>query len=188
MRVFVAVDLAAGIRDALAALVSRLRERSIGDVRWVRAEGIHLTLRFLGEIDPGGLERLSRGLASGAPVSAFPLRLGGVGMFPPRGAPRVLMVETEESPPLSRLAGWVESRAVEAGFPAERRPFHPHLTLGRFREGARRVSDDPSLVPPGWPPPAMTVDQYFVFRSHLEREGARYEKLAAYPLSGGRAA
>ena len=188
MRVFVAVDLAAEIRDALAALIAQFRQRRMGDLRWVRPEGIHLTLRFLGEIDAPALERLARGLGSGAPVPPFPLRLGGVGMFPPRGAPRVLMVETEESAPLERLAGWVEGRAVEAGFPAERRAFHPHLTLGRFRAGARRASGDPPLLPPGWPPPAMIVDRFFVFRSHLEREAARYEKLAAYPLPAGRAA
>lgn len=185
MRLFLAVDLPGTLRERLAALQSGLRQRCDG-WRWVRPEGIHLTLRFLGEVDA---ERDAAGRAAWRaalrPLPPFRFSLGAIGRFPPTGRPRVLWLGVTEAGRgglLPDLAERLERAARNCGFAAERRPFSPHLTLARAAREGR----------PAWPGDIdggidllVEVDRVVLFRSELHPSGARYTALEAFPLEGG---
>ena len=133
MRLFVALNLSPEMRERLAALQDRLRCHQ-ADVSWVRAENIHVTLKFLGETEEKRLPRVRAALAEAAQgQAAFSLEVEGVGSFGGR-VPRVIWVGVERgAEPLVRLAGRIESVLAQVGFPKERRGFSPHLSLGRVR-------------------------------------------------------
>lgn len=184
MRLFLAAELPDPVRRSVSDLQAELRTRLQG-WRWVRAEGIHLTLRFLGEVDEGqdgrarpAWERVAR---DGAP---FRVRVTRPGRFPERGSPRVLWVGLEEIEPgeaLARLAAGLEQRARELGWQREKRPFRPHLTLARRLRGARPEGPPAEAcvaAAEGW------VRRIVLFRSRLDRSGARYTALASFPLGG----
>ena len=184
MRIFLAVDLNPPIRSGIAAVQDSLAREGIRGIRWVNPGGVHLTLHFCGEISGETMERLSRAIAPGVPISPFSIGIGGLGTFPQKGAPRVLFVAAKDAAPLEKVAAWVEDRVASAGLPREARPFRPHLTLGRFRPGARPLDRD--LLEGGIARDlgTLAVDRIVMFRSHLEPGGARYEALRAFPLLG----
>ena len=137
MRLFVAVNLPPELRDAVHTAAAPLRAAGL-PVRWVDPDGIHLTLKFLGEVADarrddvvGALERACAG------ARAFPLAVGGFGAFPSAERARVVWVGCEPAPPLELLQHGVEHAFAELGFPVEGRPFRPHCTLGRARSDAR---------------------------------------------------
>jgi RNA 2',3'-cyclic 3'-phosphodiesterase len=187
MRVFLAVHTPERIQRGISRLQELLSDRGVRDIRWLRPSGIHLTLRFCGEIPPETLGLLSQVLSPGAPILPFRARLGPLGTFPPRGSPRVLVLSFAESEGLEKLAAWVGERAEAAGIPHERRPFHPHLTLGRFHPGSRRIAPQRLENPSDLAQEEMEVDRFTIFQSHLGPEGARYQALTEFPLLGGSA-
>lgn len=133
MRLFIALDLPDDVRAELAAAQGRLR-RGGHAVRWASAEGLHLTLQFLGEVEEGRVEGLLAVLA-GLPASSFALRLGGLGAFPSAERPRVIWVGLDGYlDALGELQRAVTAATLPLGFPAEERPYAPHLTLGRARQ------------------------------------------------------
>ncbi len=123
------------------ALQDRLREHvAPRSIRWVRPEGIHLTLKFLGETRPDQVEAVKVALDRAASeVRPFAFTVGGMGCFPNTRRPRVIWVGLyEPSGTLSRLRDAVESHVAPLGFPTEKRPFRPHLTLGRVQRYASK--------------------------------------------------
>lgn len=175
-RLFVAVEIGDDARRELSRL-----PRSLPDAKFVRADQLHVTLRFLGETDRTRIEPLRKSLAGAAAQSTrFSIAIRGIGTFPPRRPPRVLRAELEHAEPLVQLAASVESACIEAGFPSESRPFSPHVTLARFRT----------------PPPAEQISSYIeaygrfrtepfevgeviLFESVLSSSGPTYTRLAA---------
>ena len=137
IRAFIAVELPPAVREAVEGVVRELRS-GIGDgVRWVRPEGVHLTLKFLGDIDADSVPAISDGLdrcaASAAPFDLF---LEGVGVFPNARRPRVVWIGLGGAlEPLLALQHSIDRELEGLGFARERRPFTPHLTLGRVRDG-----------------------------------------------------
>jgi len=189
VRCFVAVAIPGAVRAALGDVQASLRDRLHG-ARWVRPEGIHLTLRFLGEIDETMRDSLGKSLRD--PVKrcgpAFALRIGGVGTFPPRGRPRVLWIGLEspvdDPQALDRLAvlqSSLERTVHAAGLAPETRPFHPHLTLARFDERGPRaeIAGSEGGVIAGQ---RLPVESVRLYRSTLSRSGATYDVLEEYPL------
>lgn len=187
-RLFVAVALPPDAAAAIAALVDRVRA-DVDDghqgVRWVRLDGIHLTLRFLGATTPDRLEAVSAGIRAAA-AAARPFRVGlaGAGAFPSVARPRVLWLGvTGGTDALGSLAADVEAGMIRAGFPAEGRPFQPHLTLARadgVRAGPRTAARLVELardLDVGW-----AVDHLTLFESHLGGGPARYERLLDVPF------
>lgn len=137
MRLFVALNLPEPVRRAVWETAATIRGLGL-PVKWVRPEGIHLTLKFLGEVEDarehelrGALSRASRG------ARTLPLVMGGFGVFPDPSRPRVLWIGIEPDPALELLQHHVESEFGLLGFPPEGRPFRPHLTLGRAAKDAR---------------------------------------------------
>jgi len=183
VRLFLAIELPAEVRQRLAEVQERLQASCRG-WRWVRPDGIHLTLRFLGEVAEERDRRLRdtwRGAAAaGGP---FVLGLGGVGRFPPRGRPRVLWLGIDELEPgqrLEALARRLEAAARADGFSAEGRAFRPHLTLARARRNERPVGPEEGAC--GGGPTRFAVTELTLFRSELLRSGARYTSLERFPL------
>lgn len=134
---FVALNLPDGVRQALWAAAAPVRELGL-PIKWMRPEGIHVTLKFLGEVaDAREVElraALGRAAAGGHALS---LELGGFGAFPRIDRPRVIWAGLEPDPALELLRHRVEQEFMPLGFPAEDRPFRPHLTLGRAARDAR---------------------------------------------------
>jgi 2'-5' RNA ligase len=179
VRAFVALELGEDVRAALEKLTASLRPRVSG-ARWVRPEGVHLTLRFLGDTPPSRIEQLLPLLAAAAsgcePLEA---RLAELGTFPgPGKPPRVLWLGIQLPPPAFALQAECEGAAVAVGFPPEERPFRGHLTLARFRERVLR----PALPPVDLG--VFSLETLALVRSELRPGGAVYTPIARFPLGG----
>jgi RNA 2',3'-cyclic 3'-phosphodiesterase len=175
-RAFVALELEAPLREAMAEIQERLRPR-LGRIHFVRPEGIHLTLRFLGGTTPRQLDAMRPILAAAA--SACPpaeVRASGLGTFPERGSPRVLWLGLAVPPTIHELQGACERAALSAGFEKEDRPFTAHLTLGRWRDRATR----PEL--PEADLGTTKLDTLVLFKSDLRPGGAVYTPLESFAL------
>lgn len=188
VRSFVAIELDPDLKRALSAVQEALRSHlDDGPVRWTRPEGVHLTLKFLGEVSADGIAEIAAQMdAAAREVDGFRIELKGVGGFPTNRSPRVVWVGVEEpSGSLSLLQRQVEDRLEPLGFPKENRPFSPHLTIGRARgrggEPHRRLGralEALDLSPQG----AMEVRTISLMRSQLGPEGAAYSQLAQSKL------
>ena len=179
VRAFVALELDERLRDALGALQQRLRP-TLGAIRPVRPEGIHLTLRFLGQVRPEQVTALAQRLSAAAracpPLEAL---VKGVSMFPDRGSPRVLWVGVELPPAAKELQRACERAARDVGFEPEPRPFRAHLTLGRWRDRAARPVLPASELGP------TRLESLVLFRSETAQGGAVYTPLARFALGSG---
>jgi 2'-5' RNA ligase len=186
VRLFVAVELPDALRQRLNEMQRALDGASL-QVRWVRSEGIHLTLKFLGEVAQDRLDAIGAALAQVAPRHA-PLRLEGrgIGAFPERGRPRVIWAGlTGDVEQIAALARSVEEALEPLGFPRETRPFRPHLTLGRFRGSPRgdwRTPMERSSVAPFG---SFEIDRFALFESRLGPGGAAYLALTRFRLGEG---
>lgn len=141
LRTFIAIELDRELRETLARLQDGLRQRvAPRSVRWVRPEGIHLTLKFLGDTSEEQVEQVKDALARAAgEIPPFAFTVGGVGCFPSTRRPRVVWVGLHEpTGALRRLRDAVEREVAPLGFPTEKRPFSPHLTLGRVHRYASK--------------------------------------------------
>jgi 2'-5' RNA ligase len=185
VRAFVALRMSAEVEDVLTDFVESQRAWSSG-VRWVRRANLHLTLRFLGDrVAAEQLERLHQGLEEiAARTAPFVVEVRGTGTFPNSKRPRVVWVGLA-SGELVDLAGRVEAVAVQCGFAPERRPFAPHLTIGRVphRQGwatAPRALIEGATRAFG----ATRADSMTLYRSVLGPETSSYSELAHYTLRG----
>lgn len=187
-RAFVAIEIPDPVRNTISALIGRLRERDVTNcVRWVRPEGIHATLKFLGDTTDEKERVIESALESTAAIRpGFDLSLGPLGSFRSRRLARDQVVWvglSGETAQLLELAADVDRALVAVGFPAETRPFTPHLTLGRMRRGVRSV---PSFTEDAaWPPGdgAFHVDHLSLMESDLRPDGALYTRRLHIPLS-----
>jgi len=181
IRVFCAVELPAEVREAAAAHAARLR-RELPEARasWARPESLHVTLKFIGEVEAARVRDLSRAAAAAVEgFEPFGLSVEEAGTFPPRGAARVLWLGLrDESGGLARLQRRLEAECEAAGFPAESRAFKPHLTLARLRQpkGAHELSEAHRRLAFG--PHAFKVSELIVMRSELGPGGSRYTPLS----------
>ena len=136
-RIFVALPLPADARDVVAGLVERIRGAGVPgggrDVRWVRLDGLHLTLRFIGPtLDSRIASAVDAVRAAGASAEPFDLAIGGAGVFPSHGRPRALWLGLREGEAaLTGLAATVDAALTDAGWTFESKPFTAHLTLAR---------------------------------------------------------
>ena len=188
LRLFVAVELPAHIQDALGATIERLRSQLGGAFRWVSPAAIHLTLKFLGDVDPERVLALTTALGSAAGAAGpFELRMEGSGMFPNQRSPSVVWAGIGgDVVALEAVREAVEVAMTGAGEAAETRTFRPHLTLARVR-GRLKPAEAAALavclgqvdyasVPP------FCVDGVGLIRSELGPGGARYTRLAHVSL------
>lgn len=185
-RVFCALELPGPVRAAAAAHAARLRE-AFPRVRasWERPEKMHLTLKFVGEVERERVAGLSRAAGQAAAVvEPSELSIGGPGTFPPHGPPRVLWLGVEGAAGLlETLHARLEAECAAAGFPREPKPFRPHLTLARVREprDARELAEAHRATPFG--PQTFAVGELLVIRSELGPSGSRYTTVTRHQLS-----
>jgi 2'-5' RNA ligase len=178
IRLFVAIDLPENIKEQLNSICFGLP-----GARWVPGDQLHLTLRFIGEVD-GGLFREIRAALEHIEAEEFPVRLKGLGYFPPRQEPRVLWVGMDKSEELLQLRKKVDRELNELGVPAEKRKFAPHITLARLRETPlARVTS--FLSGNGlFSLPEFQAENFCLYSSVLTPKGAMHQQEAVYPLSG----
>ncbi len=186
MRLFVAINLPQEERARLEQEVRALRGARL-PVRWVAADALHLTLKFLGEVPDarvGAIEGVMTEVARAFPP--FWLELRGLGAFPNLRSPRVVWVGVQAPPELGRLAGALEDALAGLGYPRENRPFSPHLTLGRAERDARAGDFRPlaALAEQFTFRAEVAARSADLMRSHLSPRGARYERMLAAPLTG----
>ncbi len=192
LRAFIAVPLDASVQGHVQEWIRVLRELPGGDVvRWVRPENLHMTLRFLGNIELRVVPDLAASVREEiAGLAPFQAEVGEVRIFPSAKRPRVMVLDMGPATALVQLASAVERGVQRAGFDAEERPFRAHLTLGRVagRSGRGRrpshaefpdtanleVSQSGSFV----------VTESVLFQSELLRSGARHTALERFPLRG----
>lgn len=192
LRTFIAVELDEELLGNLMRVQDRLRGQvAPRSVRWVRPEGIHLTLKFLGDTLPDQVEAVKLALDRAASdVTPFTFTVGGLGCFPNTHRPRVLWIGLHEpAGTLSRLRDAVESHVAPLGFPTENRPFHPHLTLGRVQRRAsksevREVGEVVASSAVGTLD-EMRVTRVSYIKSDLRPSGAVYTTLHEAQLQGG---
>jgi RNA 2',3'-cyclic 3'-phosphodiesterase len=183
VRAFIAIDLPESIRDALAEAQALFCPSAPG-ARWVRPEGIHLTLKFLGEAKPEVVEKVKEslrtmGLSRFAP---FPVEITGFGFFPDARRPRVFWAGVQAPQALADLAANVEAAMKALGFPREPRPYRPHLTLARFQEPRAQPALEKALEQrKASTLGAFDATEFFLFESRLSPGGAEYRKVARFP-------
>lgn len=182
IRAFVAVALDVRARAAAREAIRQLRAAPGGaDVRWVREESLHVTLRFLGNVAPSRIPELVRRVrAEIAALAPFSLRPQGVVPFPDARRPRVAVLRLAPEAPLAALAAAVERGVVASGFAAEERPFRAHCTLGRVKPRGRYPAVTAPVTAPGF---TLDVTEAVLFRSDLKRDGAKYTRLESLPLA-----
>jgi len=186
MRLFIAVDLPDSVRAALAREQARLRSVCVGggEIRWTRPEGVHLTLKFLGEVAATRLKEVSDALGDVATFDPFEIDVRGFGFFPSARRPRVFWAGLEVPPALDELAGRVEAAMATLGFPSENRPFQPHLTLARFESQRAQPALEAAIHSGEADLGRWIVSGFFLFESKLRPGGAEYAKLARFPGAG----
>lgn len=182
MRCFVAIDVPDPVRALVADLQAELG-RADADVRWVGAETLHVTLRFLGDLEAPALQTLADALVEELAAHA-PLRIGfdRVGAFPESDEPRVVWIGSTGDPDaLAALAATVDRVATWVGLPADRLPFVAHLTVGRVRASTpalvRAIGDARVAT-------AFDVSEVVLYQSTLTPDGPVYAPLARFPLAG----
>jgi RNA 2',3'-cyclic 3'-phosphodiesterase len=193
MRLFIALDIDEAIRDRL-----RLFMDGVGgfaaDARWVRAESLHVTLKFIGNTSTEGTEEIKRALTR-VTVDRFDISFRGYGFFPTAKSPRVFWVGVEAGQQLATLAKSVDEATAALGVPKEEHAFTPHLTLARrgssgaprWRKGDvpnqafQRLQEKLAALPaPEFG--TMTAREFFLYESKLGQGGSRYTKIARFGL------
>ena len=186
IRCFIAIKLPTEVRNRISEYIVKLNGYT-GDVRWVRAENIHLTLKFLGEIDLSRVDQIKQLLK---PIcsnfSPFNLNISGSGCFPGKKRPRVFWLGMEQGTenPLFGIHQWIEDKLEQINFDREKRRFSPHLTIGRVR--ARQQGDFSELfsfmerIP--FASIQMIVSEIYFIQSNLTPTGAEYKVIEKYLL------
>ncbi len=186
IRSFIAIELPDSVRRRLEELVRELK-KSDAAVGWVRPDGVHLTLKFLGSVSPEVIEQVKPVLVQiGLRTSSFYLQVAGCGAFPTIKSPRVIWAGLRgESEPLLRLQKEVEAAMVPFGFEPENRPFKPHLTIGRVK-GRRGLQALQQILVDNRDVAAEPFDvtELVLYKSDLRPDGARYTPLFKAPFAG----
>jgi 2'-5' RNA ligase len=174
-RLFVAIRPPEAVRDLLIDAMDDSPEFS-----WQSDEQLHLTLRFVGEVERPLAEDLAAAL-SHLRAEPFELRIAGLGRFEQRNR-GALWAGVEPKAPLAALAAKVERACQQVGLEPERRAFHPHITLARWKGRRTREVQDFLERKRGLSSPPFDVSEFVLFESHLSRHGAHYEAAASYAL------
>lgn len=185
MRLFVAVTPTEEIREKLRRVMAELKPLA-GGPRWVRGEGLHLTLKFLGDVKDDRLGAIVGALQQVRAESEVELRFRGLGSFPKHQPPRVLCAGVAAGEELAALAAAIEARLEALGFAREDRQFAPHVTLARIKsrepvENLMRAVTAFASYDFG----AMVAREFHLFRSTLKPSGAEYSKIATFPFARG---
>jgi RNA 2',3'-cyclic 3'-phosphodiesterase len=187
-RIFIAVDISDKARQKVASYIENLR-RSFPQLRvgWERPEKLHLTLKFLGDVNDGRLEEVQKAIGKIVDSNpAFQMTLGRTGRFPPKGDPKILWLGTIDKGEFAAVASKINDDLEQLGFEREKRRFSPHLTIARLREprlsgelAAKHLEND-------FGPIRFEVGKIVVYESKLLPKGSVYTQVTAFPLKTSR--
>lgn len=189
VRAFIAVDLPPDLQDRLAQITDELRAQ-MGDVpiRWVPAQNMHLTLKFLGDVSLNNLDVLAD-ILRGETADREPMviSLGGLGAYPKTRRPRVIWVGVEAPAAMEAIQRGIDKQTGRVGYARDRRPFSPHITLGRVSRNAtprdvRIIGDILNIKKVGFLGVAR-VREIHLYRSDLQSGGAVYSRLFSASLN-----
>jgi 2'-5' RNA ligase len=190
IRAFIAAELSSDVKTKLDELQDELRKSKLPGIKWVNPSGIHLTLKFLGNIDVKDVEKITQAIEEGCKGSGiFNLEISGLGVFPNFKRPRVIWLGVGgQVDILLKLQKQIDDNLEKLGFPREKRPFSPHITLGRVRdsvssyetEQCSRIIANKKYEEKH----SLSVDSIRLMRSQLLPAGAVYSEVASVRLSG----
>lgn len=181
MRLFIAIEIAPAIRDRIAEFVSHLKP-NLANARWSRPEGLHITLKFLGNV-PDEKRSAIEDTLCGITAQSFSLSVCDAGVFPNAKSPRVLWVGLDAPNALAELAGQIDAAMFALGFEREKRAFTPHITLARFSDRSKKSDVIAALAStPKAGFGTMTATEFHLYESKLSPQGSRYLKLATFAL------
>jgi 2'-5' RNA ligase len=185
MRIFIALDIPAEIRARMVEFMERAR-RYASDARWARPAGLHVTLKFVGEVKEDKLERIKSALAT-VKAPAFPVTFTDAGFFPTAKSPRVFWIGVSGGDALSQLAMAIDNATESAGIAKEQRPYSPHLTLARAGSapGAQHHLKPLASFVQTEPSPqfgTMAAEEFWLYQSQLQKGGSKYTKLQRFGL------
>ncbi|MBF8305113.1 MAG: 2'-5' ligase [Acidobacteria bacterium] len=183
MRTFVAIDLPSEIRRKVMQLIALLQPTTT-HVRWARADGLHLTLKFIGEITPEKVAEVSNRLSSIRIAAPISLAIRGAGYFPHERSPRVIWLGVEAGADFPALAAQVEEALLPLGIAKENRPFAAHLTLGRLKSPDKipllqEVLRRQEPLDFG----AFEAEEFFLYESQLAPGGSLYRRIARFAFA-----
>ncbi len=176
IRLFAGLELPEAVRAELAAMTA-----GVPGARWVAPDNMHVTLRFVGDVDEGVGRDVHEALAT-VRAPRFALALAGIGTFGSKRHPHALWVGVERAPELVHLRDKIESALVRAGLEPETRKFSPHVTLARIKEPPGPRLGEFVARHDGYRSESFVCERFTLFSSHLGRSGASYTAEAHYPL------
>lgn len=186
MRTFIAIDLDNEIKNNLSQLISRLKKCSPNiNIKWIKHQGMHLTLKFLGEIPTDKVSEVESSLRKVTEKHRhFSLKFKGTGTFPEGNKrPRILWLGIEDNETLKIFQSELESELEKIHFPRENRKFHPHLTLGRVKSYYGLSSTLSELTKDREKDfGKMIVRKITLFKSILKPSGAEYTIISEHEL------
>lgn len=181
MRLFTGIDLAEDVRANLAQLLERLKPTA--RLRWMTAQNLHVTTKFIGEWPPERLEELTAALGEAPRTGAISIAIRELGWFPNARAPRVFWAGIHGDERLYELARAIDRLTSRLGVEPERRPYAPHLTLARVPPGVSLAALHRALEGLAADFGSFVADCFYLYRSELTPAGSRYTKLARFPLA-----
>jgi 2'-5' RNA ligase len=182
IRAFIAIEINRENQNSLDNLINQINKTSMGSVKWTQSQNIHLTLKFLGDVETWELTSINQLIRNVANQSqSFTAVITKLGAFPTPNNPRIIWIGLEAPQTLFHLARTIEDSTRNLGFDSEGRPFTPHLTMGRARPGITRVQQDQlagvirSISLPKFNP--IQINSITLFQSILKPGGAEYVSL-----------
>ncbi len=180
MRLFVAITPQTEVHERIARVVEELKPLS-REPRWLRRDGFHLTLKFIGDVEAAKLDAIGQALGTVSMPTALTIQFRAIGFFPSRERPRVVWCGAEGSAGLAALAQRISDLLLPIGIPPETRAFAPHITLARVPAGKHvdnlvRAADDLRSYDFG----TMHVAEFHLFESFLKPSGAEYKRIETF--------
>jgi RNA 2',3'-cyclic 3'-phosphodiesterase len=185
MRIFIALDIPADIRARMLEYAERAR-RLAPEARWARPEGLHVTLKFIGEVSDAKVQETKSALTA-VKAAPFAVTFENVGFFPSPKSPRVFWIGVEGGPALRELAAAIDLATHQLGIAKEEREFNPHVTLGHTGSGPgthHRLRVLASSLQAEAAPHfgTMTAREFFLYQSQPQKGGSKYTKLQRFGL------
>jgi 2'-5' RNA ligase len=182
MRLFVGLDLPYEMRRNLELVLHLLKPKA--RIQWSPVANLHLTTKFIGDFPEERLDELKAALGAVSTAGALPIAIRGLNWFPNTDRPRLLVAGIEAPASLSTLARDTDTACKQLGIAAEKRAFHPHLTLARIRAAEPLVELRKTILElPSVDFGAFSAAGFHLYQSQLSPDGSIYTKLASFPLT-----